>query len=171
MYLQLISKLSISIFLMTTLTLLVSLVLAFANHDSSYSGFINSQTITRHNLQIVLVIASIFLLSVTALITWLICLYSSFKVAGPLYRFTQNLLHAPDPDSMLPVRSNDIFQELSSNILSSAKTIQQHEFAIKTTIEQCLYELDKTKDQSQNENLHHLLDELLALESRVKLHN
>ena len=171
MYLQLISKLSISIFLMTTLTLLVSLVVAFANHDSSYSGFISSQTITRHNLQLAIVIASVFLLSVTALITWLICLYSSFKVAGPLYRFTKNLLHAPDTNSMLPVRSSDVFQELSSNIFSSAKTIQQHELAIRTTIEQCLHELDKTENQSQNENLHHLLDELIAIESRVKLHS
>lgn len=87
-------------------------VMLYALTDStgtSYGELIRSHTITQHQLGPALLIGGLFLLAFTACLTWLIALYSSFRVAGPLFRLARNLEASIShgPVKPVPIRESD----------------------------------------------------------------
>lgn len=72
--------------------------------------------LSRDRLLPLVLAAGLFLLTVAAMVTWLIALYSSFRVAGPLYRLTRNLEHQLEENNLespLPIRRGDQLQHHS----------------------------------------------------------
>ena len=170
MYSGIITKISLSICLTTAIVLLSMISFVLVGYEGDYSHFIQSQAITQKNMQFAIVIVSLLLIFVTALISWIISLYGSFRIAGPLYRFTQNLAHCNDTDRMLNIRSEDSFQELSVDIIKAAKQIEHHKQTLLNHIDKIIALLKLPVEQQDKENLAELLQQLKQLEARAKLH-
>ncbi len=81
----------------------------------SYVEVIRAHVLTRRQLGPALLVAGLCLLASVALITWLFTLYGSFRIAGPLYRFTCNLRQA-EHEPPLRIRRNDSLQATSTHL-------------------------------------------------------
>ncbi|MDH5393603.1 MAG: hypothetical protein OEY11_10485 [Gammaproteobacteria bacterium] len=149
------------------LLLMISVVLV--GYEGDYRDFIQSQAITRKNMQFAVIIVSLLLIFVTAFISWLVALYGSFKIAGPLYRFTQNLAHCHQTDRMLNIRSDDCLQDLSEKIINAAKELEQHKLALSAQLEKITDHLKRPAAEQHKQELAELLQQLKQLEARVKL--
>ncbi len=117
-----------------------------AESGGSYTEMIKAHWLTRSHLVPALWVAGLFLLSLAAMITGVITLYSSFRVAGPLYRFARNLA-VSENHSIIGIRDGDCLQDVSRQLLDSIQTLKQHRQSIRELTdkaEQCL--------QSNNEN-------------------
>ena len=103
-------------------------------NGASYAEMIKAHWLTRANLVPALWIAGLFLLSLAALITGVIALYSSFRVAGPLYRFAQNLA-VSEKHSIIGIREGDCLQDVSRQLQESIHTLDVHKQAIRELTE------------------------------------
>lgn len=81
--------------------------------DTGYRENISSLVISRRNLDLLLLLTGLWLMAFTAIVTWLITLYSSFRVAGPLYRFSRNLEVVTKGGTvpLIRIRNTDYLQE------------------------------------------------------------
>ena len=169
MYSGIITRISLSICLATAIILLIMVSVVLVDYDGGYSNFIQSQAITQKNMQFAIIVASLVLICVTALISWGISLYGSFRIAGPLYRFTQNFAHCNETDRMLDIRSDDCLQDLSVKIIDAAKQIDHHKQALLNHINQCDELLKLPEEHQDKAKLAELLQQLKQLETRARL--
>lgn len=168
-FLDVIVKESLSIFLIATFILTLVLFFVFAGHDGSYEDFIRSQLITQKNIQLAILIASLCLIMATTLITGLIGLYASFKVAGPLFRFSENISNVLEHKSAYKIREGDYFQELSASMLNSIDKVEAHKQELKLYIERCSEQINNSEPDIDRDELSKLLHHLKVVESRIKL--
>ncbi|MDH5483644.1 MAG: hypothetical protein OEY43_00285 [Gammaproteobacteria bacterium] len=145
------------------------LSIVFVNTNGNYTDFIQSQAITQKNLQFAIIIASLVLISATALLSWLISLYSSFRIAGPLYRFTHNLRHFSNTKKIIPIRSHDQLQVLSQKIIHAAEKIDSHKESLLNHIDACQQLLNDHDNPQKQQQLAELLLQLKQLDTKIKL--
>jgi len=140
-------------------------------HDGSYGDFIQSQVITYKNIQYMIVIAGLVLVLSGALISWLVSLYGSFKIAGPLYRFVKNLEHCQQSEKMQSLRSDDALQDLSYKIIEAAKTSEDHSQELLYKINYYL-ELTSLPDDRQNrQEIIDVVQNIKDIERRAKVND
>jgi len=92
---------------------LVAVVMGVSNDQTtSYTSLVASRSMTQQQLVPVMWIFGLLCVLVAALTTWLIALYSSHRIAGPLFRFAQNLQAIlKQPFSVpLAIRKTDVLQ-------------------------------------------------------------
>ena len=93
-----------------TVSLMIMMILPAIPED--YSDFIQYMARVQHDLPVMLELSALILISGAAFTIWIICLYSSFRIAGPLYRFARNLedqtVHGPT--EILQIRNEDRLQ-------------------------------------------------------------
>ncbi len=108
--------------------LILGLVLFYLADESgaTYLDVVRAHFITHQQLGPALLLAGLFLLSLVALITWVISVYSSFRVAGPLYRFTQNLRFSHEGAAPLGIREKDCLHQVSNQLLDSLHKFDAH---------------------------------------------
>lgn len=169
MYSGIVTRISLSICLMTAIILLIMLSVVLVNVDGSYTDFIQSRAITQNNMQLAIMIAGLVLVTVTALLSWLISLYSSFRIAGPLYRFTHNLAHYANTEKMIPIRTDDQLQALSKKIINAAQKVGRHKQALLNQIETCQQTLRHIEDPQHRLQLARQLQQLKQLDDKIKL--
>ena len=87
------------------------LVLHFITGDAgqNYADMARYFSASRKNIGPTMLVAGLILISFTSLITWMMTLYASFYIAGPLFRFARNLeiLIEHGPTSPIPTRKTD----------------------------------------------------------------
>jgi len=101
---------------------------------SSYTDMIKAQQLSRAQLLPALWVAGLFLFSLVALITGFIALYSSFRVAGPLYRFARNL-SLSEKHSIVGIREGDCLQDVSRQLQDSIHSLAVQKQAIRELLE------------------------------------
>ena len=108
--------------------ILLVLALAFISHfqGTSYAEIIQSHLITQQSLGAALLSTALLLFVVVGAMTWAISLEASFKVAGPLYRFSRNLKLAPIPNRSESIRQNDCLHYLSDKLVTSVDGLHRH---------------------------------------------
>ena len=143
--------------------------IALVDHSGSYNDFIQSQLISHKNIRYSIIVAGLLLVLLSALISWSVTLYGSFRIAGPLYRFVQNISHCHESDTMLSLRSDDCLQELSTKIIHAAKQVENHKHEILTQIYSYQQLAELTDDPNKSKNLFKLLQQIKQIESRVNL--
>ncbi len=169
MYSKIVAKISLSICIVTFAILMMVISVVVVDHNGSYNNFIHAQAISQKNIPFIMAIAGLLLILLSALISWSISLYASFKIAGPLYRFSQNLSHCHRSDKMLSLRSGDYLQDLSIKIINAAKHIENHKYEMLKKIEE-YQQIAKLPDEQQNQKkLADILQQLKQLESRALL--
>jgi hypothetical protein len=113
----------------------------------SYSELIKSHSITQHNLGPALLIGGVFLLGFTAVLTWLIALYSSFRIAGPLFRLSRNLevSIAQGPVKPVPIRESDRLRQEAALLEESLGVLASHYKELREEVDQALVKMDAGK--------------------------
>lgn len=139
-HLKLVAKISLGVGTVAVLSLLISLLLISGPTDLVYSAIVRSNSMTRDNLGPVMLTIGLMLVAIAGVITWLITLYSSFRIVGPLYRFTQNLKLAGTSDSsrLIELRKGDALSEQSANIKTAVSSLREHYASVEQVADEAL---------------------------------
>lgn len=127
-HLKLVAKVGVAVSALAALALVMVVLLITNGAGDSYDAIIRSNSLTREHLGTAMLVAGLVLVVVAGLITWLIVLYTSFRVAGPLYRFSQNLKLANTRDAveMTALRRGDALTAQAASIQQAVTVLRQH---------------------------------------------
>ena len=136
-HLKLVAKISLAVGAIAVLSLMLSMSMIRGLDDASYFAAVRSSTITRAQLGPVMLAAGLALVAIAGIITWLIALYSSFRIAGPLYRFSQNLklATASDGAALIDLRRDDTLNAHSGRIKDAVGVLRAHYAALEAQAE------------------------------------
>lgn len=151
--LKLVSRFALYISAVAVLLLVLSVLFLTDTTGTSYVEIIYANSLTQKHLKPVLLISGLCLLSFIAFITWLFTIYSSFRIAGPLYRFSRNLEHAAEGMAPMGVRSDDALQDVSIQLKQSVTSLHSHYREIDKQINELLYQIDIKDTGELNEKL------------------
>ena len=153
---------------LAALVLLVVAMLFFADENGmDYTQLIQSHSLTRQNLGTALVIAGLFLTVCVGALSWLLALYGSFRVAGPLFRFTRNLEQASGQRTLPGVRKGDCFQDVSRQLQQSVEALHRHHDEVRRLLDQA--EAQFKSDCRDEEHLEETLAQLREVGGRVRI--
>ena len=82
----------------------------------------------------------LMLIAIAGVATWMIALYSSHRIAGPLYRFSQNLKLAAASDAapMLELRKGDALLAQAANVKLAVTSLRDHYGAVRAASAQAM---------------------------------
>lgn len=109
---RLIGKISLWFSLLAVIGLLI-VFFSVTSPGESYQQNIRSLSLSQKNLPWVMLVTGLILTLFTGVITWLITLYSSFRITGPLFRFSRNIEAwvKHEKRSTVPLRREDSLQQ------------------------------------------------------------
>lgn len=136
--------------------LVLSVLFLTDQHGSSYAEIVYAHSLTQKHLKPVLLLSGLCLLAIIAFITWLFTIYSAFRIAGPLYRFSRNLEQAAGGGEPLDVRRDDALQEVSLQLKRSVTGLHDHYEQIDKLINELLHQIEIKDVAKLNDNLVHL---------------
>jgi hypothetical protein len=144
-HLKLVAKVSLGVGTVAVLSLLISLLLISGPTDDSYLAIVRNHSVTREHLGKVMLMIGLMLVAIAGVITWLIALYSSLRIVGPLYRFSQNLKLASLSDSaaLIELRKGDALVAQAEHIKQAVSTMREHYAAVEQVAEEAAAALDK----------------------------
>ena len=144
LHLHLVAKIALIVGAVSCLGMLLVLTFITDKSGASYGAIIRSYSLSRQHLGPTMLIAGLFLVSFSGVITWLISLYASFYIAGPLYRFSRNLetFIAQGPTTPVPTREKDHLKQEEQQIKRSIAKLQQHYGEMRAAAEEALSQLD-----------------------------
>jgi hypothetical protein len=166
-HLKLVAKISLGVGAVAVLSLLLSLALISGQDTESYAAIIRSNSITRANLGPTMLVIGLMLVAVAGVITWMIALYSSFRIAGPLYRFSRNLKLASTSDSadLIELRKGDRLREQAGHIKHAVSTLREHYAAV----EQAAKEASAALEQGDAQGYAEAVTRLKALDEKASV--
>jgi hypothetical protein len=137
-HLKLVAKISLAIGAVAMIALVIALTMITEQSGASYSAVVQVQQLKSENLGKVMLLAGLVLVAITGLTTWLIALYSSFRIAGPLYRFSQNLQLATNDESaaLIDIREGDSLRQEAEMIKQTVMTVRAYHAAVTTAARQ-----------------------------------
>ena len=151
--LRLTARVAVGVSLAGTIALLVTLYLLLREQSTeNYFQIIQSLTRSQDHLAFAMLTAGTLIILVAALVTWIITLYSSHRVAGPLYRFSKNLEMEIErgPVATTALRKDDDFQELSKKLGSAAEGLSRFYEDQLTLVDELSRELDSAQQFDPN---------------------
>ena len=169
-HLKLVGKIALAVGATACVGLILTLMSVSAKSGASYAQIIGSYNLTRQHLGPALLVAGLFLLAFTAVITWLISLYSSFRIAGPLFRFSRNLEMeiARGPTAPVPIRKTDSLQQEHEQLKRSIDGLQAHYGALREAALQAQAALGSDDKEAWSEAAR-VIARLKELDSHVRL--
>ena len=110
---------------------------------TSYAEVTRYFSLSRHSIGPTMLVAGLILVSFASVITWLMALYTSFYIAGPLFRFARNFetLIAHGSGTMMATRKTDRLKLEEQQMRRSVTKLQQHYSGMRTAAEQALAQL------------------------------
>lgn len=122
--LRLIGKISLWFSFLAVIGLLMVFFFV-ASPGESYQQNIRTLSLSQKNLPWVMLVTGLILIMITGVITWLITLYSSFRITGPLFRFSRNVEAWINTGkrNAIPLRKGDSLQQESQLM---EETINRH---------------------------------------------
>lgn len=136
---KLVAKTCLSVSVASFIILLIMLMFITNDAGESYGAIVYSHSLTSQQLRPAMLVAGLVLVTITGLVTWFIALYSSFRIAGPLYRFTQNFKLATANASsreILPIREGDSIQDQAKAVKQAITGLHDHYAAIKNAAQE-----------------------------------
>lgn len=132
-HVRLVGKLGLSVGIAAAAVLLLTLTLITHSTGEDYGHIVRAHALTRQYLGPAMLVAGLALLAIIGIVTWAIALYSSFRIAGPLYRFSRNLELATAIGPIVPVtiRKDDILQKEAQEIEEALAAVRSHLAAIR----------------------------------------
>lgn len=153
-----------------TVGLLLAILLITDDKGGDYAQVIGNHSLTQENLGVTLLVFGLALVILACATTWLIALYSSFRVAGPLFRFSQNLKAIIDDAFALPlaIRQTDLLQREWTQFDSSQAKLREHYARLRQAIAAC-QQAAAPGIADNSAALQQALVKLQEVESRVQL--
>lgn len=134
--------------LVSAITLAAAMILPLLLDASAnnYNRSINMMLLTQDRLPCVMLIIGLLLVTATGITTWFIALYSSFRIAGPLYRFARNIeLEINEgPIPIINIRATDQLQAESEALANTVNSLQQHYQKIAEDCDKLCAQLNQT---------------------------
>ena len=168
MHLSMVARIALGSALLATLILALTLMFAVDSGGTTYAELVRAHSITQRNLGPAFLVAGLVLSIVIGLLTWAICLFSSFRVAGPLFRFTRNLEQASETDEVAGIRQDDCLHDLSDELKASITRLHQHYRELDALAEEALRVLEQDGEQAA-EPLQGLIEDMEAVERRARV--
>lgn len=143
-HLRWVSKIALWIGATAAIGLIIVLFFITGDAGTAYEELIHSRSLAQQQLGPALLIGGIFLISFGALLTWLITLYSSFRVAGPLFRLTRNLAASIGhrPEKPIPIRAADRLQSEAALLESSLGVVADHYTGLRDEVDCALRQIE-----------------------------
>ena len=165
-----VGKIALGVGLLTAVSLSLVVFYLAGEPGDSYVQIIQSYSLSKKQLAPTLGLAGLLLLTVAGLVTWVITIYSTFRVAGPLYRFSCTLEKEIE-EGPLPVdkiRTTDLLQQEHQLLAEGVKNLQDHYDAMSELVDLAQFQLD-LPDPNLGGGLNKTLSELKNLDRRVHL--
>ena len=137
-HLKMVAKIGLITGVIACIVLLAILLLITDSAGDSYGHIIQSHALTRQHLGLAMLVGGMVLVSFSGLLTWVIALYSSFRVAGPLYRFSQNFMQVTLNDSaeLIGIRKEDYLQEQADAIKKAVLVLHEQHRTMKNAAQE-----------------------------------
>lgn len=125
--LKIVGRVSLWFSLVALVGLAVAVIIA-GDGEGDYLATIQSLAATRDRLPVIMLLGGLVLAVGTGLTTWLITLYSTFRVTGPLFRFARNLEAGINSGKVpaIRIRGTDYLQEECELLHSSTNRLYTH---------------------------------------------
>ncbi len=140
---------------------LLAIFLIVDDSSTTYLDAMQSMSMTHKNLPWVMLVGGLFLVLGTGITTWLITLYSSFRVAGPIFRFTANLEQGLKVGEvpLIKVRHDDYLQDESQTLQITVKELYGYYQGLETQVDQAINALESPEadEQQLREAIQHLV--------------
>lgn len=128
--LKLVAKIGLSVAVASCLGLLLVLVLIGVDRVRGYAPIIGAFGLARHSLGQAMWVFGLAITSFAGIAAWGFSLYTSFRVAGPLYRISRNLQLQIEHGTarLVPIRADDSLQQQWKDFEASVAVLHaQHE--------------------------------------------
>ncbi|MBF0420639.1 MAG: hypothetical protein HQL78_10805 [Magnetococcales bacterium] len=169
-HLHLVAKLALWTGLSSGIVFTATLLYLESTPGSDYASIFHSLIMTRQQLKPALVISGSVLLTLTGLITWMIAIYSTYRVAGPLHQFTLALMRQIEngPCSVGDLAGTDDLKNEHLRLAGAANRLQFHYDTLSELVDLIRVQLE-LEQPNLNDGLRHNLQKLKELDSLVKL--
>lgn len=147
------ARMALTISIIASLILLMTLYFLFRDqHPENYFNMIQTYIRTQDQLVPAMLIGGAMIILIAGLITWFILLYSSARVAGPLFRFTRNVEMQINegPVQTVKLRKGDYLQDLSDKLSEAAGGLSESYAQQMEVVDELYKNLDST-DRVSNE--------------------
>ena len=137
-HLKRVAGIALSVSVAACAGILVVLMLVTDDRGISYGRIIGTYSLTSQNLGWSLLIFGLAIVAFAGITTWLISLYSSFRIAGPLYRLSRNLEMGigQGPAVPLPIRRADQLHEEWKALSVSVSAVRRHHDDLRRALEE-----------------------------------
>jgi len=128
--------------------LLLAILLITDDNGTDYAHVLANHSLTQRNLTPTLWAFGLALVVIAATTTWLIALYSSFRMAGPLFRLSENLKSCLADPLVIPlaIRKSDLLQHEWQQFDASQSALRQHYGELHQALAVCEQALAKVAD-------------------------
>ncbi len=150
---------------------LLGIIAWVSSHDPrNYQEIIGAYLRAEERLGLVTLVFGCFAAAFAGVTTWLIALYSSFRIAGPLYRFARNLEVelARGPVVPGPIRRGDALQAEARAFEQAVAALRGHYQNLRHALSDVERELQAT-DGADGARLAAALHRLREIDHRVSL--
>lgn len=139
-----VARIALLIGVATAVGLVLTLNFVTNATGSSYGALIEARSITQDRLGPALLLGGLVLSAFAAVITWLITLYSSFRIAGPLFRLSRNLEKSirKGPTPPIPIRASDRLHQEAALLDECVIALESHYASLRQDVEGALAQLD-----------------------------
>jgi hypothetical protein len=165
-----VAKIALTVGAVAWVVLLLLIFLVKDDQGTNYAQIIYNHSLTRQALGPSILIFGLVMVAIASIATWFIALYSSFRIAGPLFRFSRNLKRIIEDALAVPmaIRQTDMLQREWNEFDASQAKLREHYGALRDALDQCEQALhaDSTLDTV---SLHQALVRLREIERRVQL--
>ena len=146
-----VAKIALLVALVSAAGLLVAIFWVTTDEGVSYGSVVFSRSLTQQKLGPVMVVFALLSVCVEALFTWLIALYSSHRIAGPLFRFSQNVkaISADAFAAPLAIRKTDLLQQEWQEFDTAQKRLRDHYGALRDALTSCQQSVAASGDGSR----------------------
>ena len=165
-----VAKIALSVAAVAWIGLLLAIFLVTDENGTDYAHIISSNSLTRQSLGPAILVFGLVMVVVASISTWLIALYSSFRIAGPLFRFSQNLKVIIENPFAVPmaIRNTDMFQREWHKFDASQARLREHYGYLRENLDQCEQSL-RDGVEPDTVALQQALSGLQEVERRVQL--
>jgi len=134
-----VAKMALLVALVAAAGLLAAIFWVTTDEGVSYGSVVLSRSLTQQKLLPVMVVFGLLLVCVAALCTWLIALYSSHRIAGPLFRFAKNikLISQDSFAAPLAIRKTDLLQRQWLEFDAAQKRLREHYGDLRDALDAC----------------------------------
>jgi len=167
LHLKLVGKVALITGITAAILLVILVLFVSQDNGTRYREIIQAYSVTQAHLTSVMTLAALLLITIVGLSVGLIALYSSFRIAGPLYRFSRNLQAADSMTQATGIRKEDALHALAGELHESANSLEQHYGLLRAQLEA----VQSLAAQSPIDpgHLSEAISALKAIESSVRL--